>query len=41
MMQFSEPFLVFMIYAALIWTALGAITLAFLFLKDRKNKNLW
>ncbi len=40
-MKFSEAFLSLLIHAALVWTALGALTLVWLFRRDRKNKKIW
>jgi hypothetical protein len=39
--MFSQSFLQFLIVAALAWTALGALTLIALLLRDRKNGTLW
>jgi len=39
--MFTQSFLQFLIVAALSWTALGALTLIALVLRDWKNGNLW
>lgn len=39
--MFTQAFLQFLIVAALIWTALGTLTLLALLLRDRKNGTLW
>lgn len=39
--MFSEAFLHFLIVLALIWTALGAMTLVVLVIRDWKNDTLW
>jgi len=41
MSLFSESFFYFLVYGSLIWTALGAVVLVYLLLKDRKNKQIW
>ncbi len=38
---FSEGFFSLLIIGSLIWTALGAIILIALLLKDRKNNKIW
>lgn len=39
--MFSVSFLTFVIYAALIWTALAFLCLVTLLIRDLKNKSLW
>jgi len=39
--MFSESFLKVLIVLALVWTALGAITLLTLLFRDFRNRNLW
>jgi hypothetical protein len=41
MTLFSENFFIILIYGSLIWTALGALILIALLLKDRKNNKIW
>lgn len=38
---FSQEFFNILIIGSLIWTALGAIILIALLLKDRKNNKIW
>ncbi len=39
--MFSESFLQILILLALAWTALGAVTLVVLLLRDLKKRKLW
>ncbi|MFP4070318.1 MAG: hypothetical protein ACOC4K_03440 [Verrucomicrobiota bacterium] len=41
MSLFSESFFYILIYGALVWTALGAVILVTLLVKDRKNNKIW
>jgi len=41
MTLFPESFFTLLIYGSLIWTALGAIILIGLLVKDRKNNKIW
>ncbi len=41
MTLFTETFFSLVVYGALLWTALGAIVLSLLLVRDRKNKNIW
>ena len=39
--MFSETFIQILIIGSLIWTALGALTLLVLLLKDTLKKSIW
>ena len=39
--MFSQSFLQALIVLALVWTALGALTLIVLLVRDLKRRNLW
>ncbi len=39
--MFSTTFISILIIGSLIWTALGAITLLILILRDHRNRNIW
>lgn len=41
MTLFPETFINILVYGSLIWTALGAVILTALLVKDRKQNKIW
>lgn len=41
MTLFSESFFIWLVVGSLVWTALGAVVLVTLLIKDRKNNKIW